>query len=456
MRDAYVISMDDERRVYPNGAIAISGTRIVGVGRNDELVAAFAPRRVISAGGGTVHPGFVECHMHVSVLIWRWAFVDTVDWSQYMACHVAFYRALRDEEEYASTRLACLEMAMNGTTCYLESGTVLTTDAAAQGTEEIGIRGVLADAMVHDRDPEPLGLTRAASHSIDQLGGELDRNLDPDGLVRGHIALRGLASASEELLLAAKRVADEHGVTFSQHQSFAELDTGDDDRRFGGHVMAHLADAGVLGPNCTWSHVNAVRDDEVAPIVESGMSIAWCPTASMLLGVGGTQRGRHAELYRAGSPITLGSDSANSCGRHDLADQAYIALLTARDKTRGRALDAEDALEMLTRNGARAVGLGDEIGSLEVGKRADLVLHRMDVPEALPGIDRIRQLVFSQRSRTVDTVIVNGRVVLEGGQATRVDAAEIYARAREASKRMSERIDTTEGLAVRHRWPQLV
>src|SRR5439155_13954185 len=142
------------------------------------------------------------------------------------------------------------------------------------------------------------------------------------------------------------------------------------------------AEIGVLGENCTWSHVNFVRDDELAPLVESGMSVCWCPTASMILGVGATQRGLHAELYGRGVNVCLGSDSAASSGSYDVFEQGFLAVLTARDKLRDRALSPEDALAMGTVNGAKAVGLQDELGSLEPGKRADVVIHRADLPEA--------------------------------------------------------------------------
>jgi cytosine/adenosine deaminase-related metal-dependent hydrolase len=153
--------------------------------------------------------------------------------------------------------------------------------------------------------------------------------------------------------------------------------------------------------------------------------------------------------------VSLGSDSANSCGSHDLTEQGLLAVLTAREKTAERSLAAEAALEMMTRNGASAVGLGDELGSLEVGKRADLVLHRVDLPEAHPGIDRVRQLVFSQRARSVDTVVVNGQVIVEGGRPTKLDPEDVYAQARAASRSIAERIVERDDLAVRRRWPRV-
>jgi 5-methylthioadenosine/S-adenosylhomocysteine deaminase len=184
-------------------------------------------------------------------------------------------------------------------------------------------------------------------------------------------------------------------------------------------------------------------------VIDSGMTPVWNPSASMYLGVGANFRGRHSELHHAGVPLALACDSANSSGRFDLADQGYLAVISAREKTGNLALYPEDALDMMTRNGAQAVGMADRIGSLEVGKRADLVIHRNDLPEAHPGLDRIRQLVFSTRAASVAHVIVDGRVIVENGRSTMVDEAEVYARADEAARRVIDRL----GGRADDRWP---
>ena len=187
--------------------------------------------------------------------------------------------------------------------------------------------------------------------------------------------------------------------------------------------------------------MNFLRDDEIAPIVESRMSISWNPNASMILGIGATFRGRHSELRKQGANVALGSDSPNSTGCYDIGDQAFLAMLTAREKTEeADALSAQDVLAMATIDGAHAVGLADRLGSLEVGKRADLVVRHEHLPEAHPGLDPIRSVVLSSRSKSVGTVIVNGEVVVEKGHSTRVDEEEVYARSREASRRLLKRM----------------
>ena len=445
--NAYLVTMDEARSRYSDGAVAISGGRIEAIGESAEIGSRFEANRLIDARGGLVHPGFVECHLHVSLHVSRGAFPESASWEEAVQFYVDFWNAVNDEDEHAASLLACLEMVRNGTTCFMEAGTVLETACAAEASQAIGIRALLGDPILWDAggfSSDAPVVHRAAAdtdRALRLLGAELARNRDPDALVRGHVALVGMGSASDELTRAAKACADAHRVVFNQHQSYASLDTADDDRRHGRHPLVHYADMGVLGSNCTFAHMNYLRDDEMAPVIDSGMSIAWCPVASMMFGVGGTLHGRHLELHRAGANLCLGSDSANWSGRFDLGTVAFVALLTQRERAETRdALLAEDVLAMSTINGAKAVGLEDRIGSLEPGKRADLVIRRADLPEAQPGLSPIQSTVYGARSKSVDQVIVDGKVIVERGHSVRVDEASVYARARGSARRVLERM----------------
>lgn len=456
VRHAYVITMDSERRVYPNGAVAIKGALIVAVGTDRQLAQAFRSAKTIDAHGAVVHPGFVDCHMHVCLHNQRWATPELANKDKRAArAGKSYWDLCVDETEFAGSRLASLEMARNGTTCFLEAGTLMTPDVGAAAVEEIGIRALLGDPFVFDIEgvggPALERIPFNPRRAFEVLGTELKRNSDPDALVRGHVSLRGMASATDELELAAKALADANGTVLNQHQGYRNEDAANDDRLRGRHPLAHFREIGVLGENCTFAHMNIIREDEVVPIVESRMSVVWCPAASMLHGVQGTFLGRHAELYQQGVNVALGCDSSNWSTAFDIGDQMLLAMLTARDKTgRVGALAAEDVLTMATINGARAVGLADRIGSLEVGKRADLVVRHEGLPEAQPGIDPVRSVVQSSRSKSIDIVVVNGKVIVEKGHSTRVDEEEVYARSREATRQLMKRWDLPP---LSPRWP---
>lgn len=454
VRNGYILSMDEHRTVYSRGAVAIDRGAIVAVGPDDEVLGRYEGTRVLDAGGAVVHPGLIDCHVHM-MHIARGAFSDRLSLEEGLAFYTNWWNAVEDEDEHASSLLASLELARNGVTCFVEAGTVLEPDSAAAAADAVGLRAVLGDPFLWDCG----GLSEAAAiqrapvsrkRALRLLGGQLWRNKKPDSLIRGHVALYGMGTASDELQLAAKECADEHGTVLAQHQSFEAADALADDKRVGRHPLVHLAEIGVLGSNCVFSHMNFIRDDEVRPVLESGMAIAWCVTSSMMWGVGGTLHGRHAELHRQGVSVGLGSDSANSCGRFDPAQQAFLGVLTAREKRGDRgALGAEDALEMMTISAAKAIGLDSCLGSLVPGKRGDLVIRSNDLPEAKPGLDPVQAIVFSTGSKSVDTVIVDGGIVVRGGRAARVDEQAVYAAAQAASSRMIERL----GLRLESRWP---
>lgn len=460
IRHTHVITMDDAGTRIHDGAVAVTGSRISHVGTDADVGARVVAARTIDARGGPVHPGLVETHLHASFQSIRGVHLeDTVEDDILDAFYLPWFNVVTSEEEELACQLAALEMIRNGTTCFLEAGTVLDTDAAARAASSVGIRAVLADPFVWDQ-PTSIAQGKVARVSTDRvehprveraprdlgdalavLGGELRRNVDPDALVTGHVALNGLGTASETLLVEAKRVARDAGVAMSMHHAYSPADTAADRARYGRDPLVHLAELGILDGRTTLGHANHLTDTEVDLVVETGVNLAWAPAASMLWGHGGTLHGRHAEIWRRGGNVGLGSDSANWSNDFDLFKQAMLALLTARDVHQDRTyLVADDVLRMATRGGARAVGLQDQIGSIEVGKKADLVLHTLDRPELRPVTDMVRNLVHAARSKSVRTVVVNGRVVLDDGIFPHLDEPEMLARIDESAQVMLRRM----------------
>ncbi|RWA98509.1 MAG: hypothetical protein EOQ39_33350 [Mesorhizobium sp.] len=453
--NACVLSLNTRREIFTRGAIAVKGRDIVAVGPEKEVTASHRAARIIDAGGGVAHPGLLDCHVHLMHNA-RGAFPDNTPWDQGMRFYARWRDLLNDVEEHAACLLACLEMAKNGTTFFMEAGTVLSPDVAAEAANDVGIRGSVADPMLWDIGGLSLDmLIRRApvdyDRSIRELGGQLRRNQEAHSLVRGHIAVYGGGTASDELIRAAKSCADAAGAIYAQHQSFSAEDVDADCARFGEPPLLHFEKLGVLGPRSIFTHLNIVSDEEFDAIRRSGLSTVWCVSSSMVWGVGGTIHGRHPEMHQCGIPVGFGSDSANSCGRFDPSFQGCLAVLTAREKSRNRdALSFEEALEIATVGGARAVGMQDVVGSLEPGKRADIVIRSPDVPEMQPGVDPVQAIMFSAGSKGVDTVIVDGRIIIENGRSTLVDEERIYALARESASRMIHRVDEV----IKPRWPR--
>lgn len=477
IRHGYIITMDDAATIIEDGAIAIGGDgRILAVGQDAEISEHYSAARSINAKGAPVHPGFVECHLHASYHLFRGALPDhLVESDSFDTFEGHFYNTVTDEDEYLSVLLACMEMVRNGTTCFMEAGTVLTPEMAARAAREVGVRAVLGDAFIWD---QPQGFSqgktetqqegcatcaaqarlhtvlarapKTRAEALETMGTQLQRNSDPEALVTGHVAVLGLGTASEELMMQAKACADAASVTLNIHQSYSPADTEADRRRFGKDPLVHLFETGFLDRNVTFGHANHLTDAECEVLLERGTSIAWAPAASMMWGHGSSMHGRHAELWRRGASVALGSDSPNWSNDFDLWRQASLAVMSARDVKMDRTyLIAEDGLYMATRGGARAVGLETKIGSLESGKCADIVIHTLDRPEMVPTTNMIRNLFYASRSKSVHTVIIDGRVILEEGRFKALDEVAIYAEVRKASAALLSRMGhTVEANAV--------
>jgi 5-methylthioadenosine/S-adenosylhomocysteine deaminase len=458
LKGAQVLTLDARRTIYATGAVAVRGHTIVAVGPEADILPRWQAPRILDAGGGIVHPGFIDAHLHINAQTCRGFFQGDSSRGGGTGPNYADWKAaLRPEDEQAAAALGCLELLRHGYTTFVEPGSAFEPDAIAVAAEATGVRCSLADPYLWD-DPSlmdvipglksPSLFARVAptrERSLELLGGQLHRNRDPDGIVHGHVALYGEGTASDELLRAAKTLADREGVVFNSHLGF-DLDLAAAmEARWGCPRFVHLAELGVLGPNATFVHMNVIRDGDAPPILASGLSIVWCPLAYLQKGTPLRLPTRIPEMRRRGANVALGTDSAR---QSTVGDAPFLAVHLAAEA--GQAIRPEDAIEMATLGAARAAGLGGLIGSLEPGKRADLVVRQRDAAELGPGIDPAHQLVTIGHGPSADTVLVNGRVVLEGGRSTRVSETAVIAEARVSAGRMAERL----GLGTPGRWPR--
>lgn len=444
VRHGHLLTMDADRRVFPDGALAVIGRDIVAVGADDEISLDFAPDRVIDARGAAVHPGYIDGHVHVSHASARGALPDTAGFEEGMLFYGAWWRELRSSDEYASALGVATELLRNGTTCMVEAGTALDPGRVAEAVRTVGIRALVADPWLWDvpnlAGSEDRRIKASLERSLEIVGTELARNADDD-LVRGYVALYGIGTSSDELVVAAKDVARANEALFSQHQSYAQPDAARDRDRFGVDPLVHYQRLGVLDDDTTFVHMNVLSDAESDAVVGSGMGVIACISSAMSWATGGSLIARHDELHKGRVPIAFGSDSANSALRWDTSEQGLLALLTARERRNSRdALTPKDILEMLTIDGASAIGLDHMIGSLEAGKRADMVIRSEDSVVANPRTDVVQNMILTQRASTVDTVLVDGRVMLQGGSPVGVDESEVAELVHTSAREMLERI----------------
>lgn len=455
--NGYLLTMDSNRTIYTNGAVAVSGTRIVAVGPTTQVEKKWTARRRIDAQGGVIHPGFIDGHIHAGLHLSRGSITDDPNPPKDAGgagpgVFTRWINAVTDEDEYASTLLVAAELARNGFTGFVDAATSFSPDAVAQAAETVGIRCSVTDCMLWDLiggEPMAAEVPRAPcdlSRSRREMGGQLKRNRDEDGLVRGHVAVYGMGSATEELMREAKTLADREGTVFHQHQSLMTSDADYDVKRFGKPAMVHFAEKGLIGPNSVFTHMNILDDNEVEAIVSSGMALVWHPGNFMYYGISQTGRSRFPALHDRGTSIAFGTDVAKTWAFGDLG---FIAYLVSREW--GEYLKSESILEMFTLGGARAMGMETQLGSIEAGKRADIVLRSNAHPDAQPNVDVVRQLALVSRTKGVDTVICNGDITVRHGRLVRLDEDEIYKLARQSAERTALRA----GLNPTGNWPRV-
>ncbi len=455
IRNAYVITVDARRRVLSPGAVAVRGHTLVAVGPEREVVQQMRAARSIDAEGAVLHAGFIDAHNHVVGAGCRGVFANDADDPVSGVNYAAWKADITSEDEAAATTLTALQLLHAGYTGVVEAGTVFDPGAVAAAVEATGIRTCLAapylwddvGVMQHLGSLESKVLFARApaefERCVAELGSELHRNDDPDGRVHGFVCLYGLGTASDELERRAKALAREHGVMLHQHEAYEPASCAAETERLGHSRIVHLDSLGVLDAGSTLVHMNTLTDRDVDIVSRRGCSVVWCPGAYLSMGLAGKAECRMPELLRRGVNVTLGSDSARCSA---LGDEAVLAHLVAANA--GERLAPETILEMLCINAARSAGLDTITGSLEVGKRADLVVKDPNAAEAYPGANPLQQAVLTGRGRA-RTVLVNGDVVIEDGRSTRIDEREAFAKAHESIRRRIRRL----GLSDAMQWP---
>jgi len=452
IRGWYVVTMNESRDVIRDGAVAVRGDQIVDVGKRVDLEAKYAAARDVGGDHFVVTPGLVNTHIHITGEPLTRGYVpdDTPFEENVFMWLCPLYSVFTAEEERLSGQLAAVEMLKSGTTTFLEAGTIRFLDEVLDGLVEVGIRGRVG-RWVWDLPPEPDVYKQNTDEAVAFLEHQLTahKSLANDRLGASSI-LVGHTTCSDPLWRAARELADEHGTGMSFHMSPAKLDPEGFVAEFGQRPMIHLAELGVLGPDVAMTHCVQVDDQELAVMAETGVSVAHCPTTALKVSYGVTQVGKMPEMVMSGINVGIGTDGNNASNYSDLMRATYLVAGLFKDARQDpQMFPAEKAYEMATLNGARAMGMEDRIGSLEAGKRADVVVHDTDRPEWRPLLNVMNQLVWSADGRGVHTVVVDGEVVVEDGRMTTVDEEALYAAAQEAG----EAITARSGLPDKAKFP---
>lgn len=450
----YVVTMNETRDIIHDGAVAIRGKEIVAVGKTSELEEMYSAKETIGGDSFVVTPGLINTHIHITGEPLTRGYVpdDTPFVENVFMWLCPLYAVHTAAEERLSATLASVEMLKSGTTTFLEAGTIRFLDEVIEGLVDVGIRGKVGK-WVWDLPPEP----DVYKQNTDQAIAHLERQLSEyksvaDGRIAASSILVGHTTASDPLWQAARSLADDHGTGMSFHMSPAMLDPDGFIEAFGQRPMVHLDELGILQPDVCMTHCVQVDDNEVGLIAKAGSSVAHCPTTALKVSYGVTQVGKMPEMVQQGINVSIGTDGNNASNYSDMMRATYLVAGLFKDARQDpQMFPAEMAYEMATIGGAKSMNMDNSIGSLEVGKLADVVVHDTDRPEWRPLLNVMNQLVWSADGRGVHTVVVDGRKVVEAGRMLTVDEDKLWADAQQAG----EAITVRSGLPDKSKWPVL-
>jgi 5-methylthioadenosine/S-adenosylhomocysteine deaminase len=418
-----VLTLDDANAILPGGAVAVSGGRIAAVGPAEDFADAGADR-TIDARGGLILPGLVNAHTHAAMTLFR-GLADDLPLMTWLREHIFPAEARLDADRvHRGALLACAEMIRSGTTCFCDM--YLFEDSVARAAREAGLRAVVGEVLYDFPSPN-YGPIEAG---FEYVVGMMDRWAG-DPLIRVAVEPHSPYLCAPDLLTRAAELARDRDARLVIHLSETAAEVEQTRERYGRTPAEHLEALGVLGPNLVAPHCVHLTPDDIARLAEHGAKVAHNPESNMKLASGVAPV---PELLRAGVCVGLGTDGCASNNDLDLFREMDTAAKLHKVHTLDpTVLDARTVLRMATIDAARALGLDAETGSLEAGKRADLIVVDLNRPHLTPMHHPESHLVYAVRGSDVVATVVEGRVLMADRRLETLDEAEVMARAVEAA-----------------------
>lgn len=421
--------MDASNSIVQGELLIVDG-KIAGVGGASGRSADV----VIDAVDCAVIPGFVQTHIHLCQTIFRGAADDLslIDWLKKRVWPMEAAHSAASIS--ASARLGVAELIKGGTTCALTMETVNHTSEVFKIVEETGFRATVGKCMMDKGDEVPPALREQTTHSIEESIALLDRwHGKADGRIRYCFAPRFAISCTRELLEKVARLARERRVMVHTHASENTTECALVESETGLRNVAYLDSLGLTGPHVALAHCVHLNDEEIDTLQATRTNVVHCPSSNLKLGSGIAPV---AKLLDRDISVSLGADGAACNNRLDMFTEMRTAALLQKALHGPEVLRADRVLRMATIDGARALGLDGEIGSLEVGKRADVAIIRLGGLHSTPAADIVSALVYSATAGDVDSVIIDGRLVMRDRQLLTIDEIETVKTANDEGQKL--------------------
>ena len=453
----YVITMDPERRIIKNGSVAIDKGEILEIGKSTDIDKKYQARTVIEANDKVIMPGIIDGHAHPAQYISKGIADDVNEGTWIYERMFPFEAELTPHDVYICGLGAFVEMIKHGTTCHNNPGvpgTVEHVDMMGKAMKETGMRGVLSrysfDMASSDFPiPEKLNIPTEEQLAMNEEVVKKWNGAEND-LIRASVGWRVPYNASDKLITESKRLADKYGVLIHTHANITKGEEAVITKKWGKRTLAKYEELGAMGPNMYMAHMGWTSLEELDMIQKYNVKVNHNPTSSMHGTYGCIAHGKFPEMVERGIVVTLGADTV-SCGRTlDMFMVMYVAACGHKDvRLDPSVIGPYKALEMATIDCAKGLLWEDKIGSLEAGKRADVITVDMNNFEWWPMWDVVANLVYSGDGGCVDNVIIDGRVIMKDKRIMTVNVEEVLAQVKESAEKMKERLNIT----IPSKWP---
>jgi cytosine/adenosine deaminase-related metal-dependent hydrolase len=436
IKNAEIITMNENDEII-YGDLLIEDDRIVEISKGIDGVLA---DKIIDATGKTVIPGFIHSHIHLCQTLFRGQ-ADDLELLDWLAKKIWPLEAAHDEESiYYSAMLGIGELIQSGTTSIIDMETVRYTDHAFQAIAESGIRALAGKVMMDQGEGVPVNLLENTQESIQESVDLLEKwnNFD-NGRIKYAFSPRFVISCTENLLLEVRDLSNHYGVMVHTHASenLKEIEIVEKER--GMRNIVYLDHIGLANPQLILAHCVWVNQEEKRIIREKGVKVSHCPGSNLKLasGIAETHDMLENDIF-----LSLGADGAPCNNNLDMFNEMRLSALIQKPKHGPTTMDAHKVFRMATIGGATAMGLEKEIGSLEVGKKADVVILNLNDFHTYPSndVDPISRIVYSATRGDVETTIINGKVVMENRIMKTIDKKIVLKEANHSIKRLVNRI----------------
>lgn len=435
IKNAQIVTMNKKEEII-KGDLLIHDDRIVSVGPS--LNEALADR-VIDATGKTIIPGFVQTHIHLCQTLFRGK-GDDLELMDWLKKRIWPLEASHDEESiYYSALLGIGELLQSGTTTIVDMETVSHTDFAFRAIAESGIRALSGKVMMDKGNEVPVGLQEKTAQSIQESVDLLEKwHMYDSGRIQYAFSPRFVVSCTEELLREVQKLSTHYNVMVHTHASENLGEIAIVEKETGMRNVVYLDHLGLANERLILAHCIWLDEQEKQIIKERGVHVSHCPGSNLKLASGIADI---PDLLENGSSVSLGADGAPCNNNLDMFNEMRLAALIQKPLHGPTSMNARTVFKMATIGGARAVGMDQEIGSIEAGKKADIAILNLNHFHTFPSydVDPISRIVYSATRADVETTIVNGKVVMENGLMKTVHKEHVLKEADASIKRLLSR-----------------